>query len=590
MYKSKLSPKNARTASPKSAVGGKQLKLTRSGFSSPKSCSEKESDNLKKTIDILAEENSLLYEFKLTTVPKIAHLKLELEHTKNDLAKKENEIAKMKSFYESEISCMQDYINLLKNSSPISPENIQEELENEKARSMTFYRALMRKQTECEETHDSVENLKKLELEILNLNDQIRKLEKSEMEKNRDIEKLARKIKENEQQRLDRTHFMRSAEDYFESESKSLNNEYMTKTVIENLKGELKGRMTDCINKAVTNFNIFSSNINSLEDKLQKLEFTQKSIVAKTQKSRIMMENIEDMQATVENFKQSLDQMRKEKLEMQKKHEREIKSLTKDIKSYEDETDKYKKRMKNLMQDIENNKLTYENKLKCILKENNELKEKILQTEYEKDDKKRSKIYEDLLKEAKNNQDQLNSENSRLTATQKDLAKKLKDLEREKKSLLVDRNLLLEKEDEIDNLHIKIKDLEKQILEGKKAKNQLLEQMSLLQEQVKIASKKDFSVSTSVDTKCFSVDRSGNSILVVPESDKQAQKKLIVLESECRRLSDLLETHESHSIQLFSSNEELIEKDRKIESLKKQLSETSSKSSQNIESLNVNAK
>ena len=105
MLKQKLSKKLVKAMSPKSVKPSSSLK----NFKSPKSLANspncfktKEKDceiqSMKNVIALLNEEKILLNEYKAMAAPKILNLEEKLEKTKN--------------FYETELLCMQEYINL----------------------------------------------------------------------------------------------------------------------------------------------------------------------------------------------------------------------------------------------------------------------------------------------------------------------------------------------------------------------------------------------------------------------------------------------------------------------------------------------
>ena len=213
-----------------------------------------ETDVLKRAMHTLSEERNLLYEYKLMAVPKINQLEAQLEKTK--------------SLYESEISCMKEYIDILKSSAPTGTEELVESLKAEKSRSLTFYRALMRKQEDCEENHGNSKSGRILESEVQRLSQEKTKiseenkrllednlrLKRNELYKTKELEQLVGKIKKDQQKMYeDSVQSRKSMQETSESEK--------TKDLVESLKSELKNRMNDCVNQAVSNYNLFSNNL-----------------------------------------------------------------------------------------------------------------------------------------------------------------------------------------------------------------------------------------------------------------------------------------------------------------------------------------
>lgn len=324
------------------------------------------------TIDLLTEEKQLLYEYKKVTLPKIQQLKQVLANTESDLQKKDLEIQKLKSFYESEIASMQDYVNLLKNS------DLEEQFRSEKARSMTFYRALTRKQQECEQKHKEIEKVKELESQISIMEQRLKKV-------------------------------VKDGEVNMESESRcSSQNSEVLQEVMKKIKNEVKDRMKECIDQAIVNFSVFNTRIGQLEEKIGKLE------------EGLRGKNFEAL-------KVALEEMKREKLELQRTIEKNYKENIKDITSYEEEIERQKRKVRTLLQEIQENKLLAEGKLKKILNENLGLKSKC---EVMEEKNKELESFGEIVKKSEEREGilkQVNQENAKLMEIVKELQRNLRD-------------------------------------------------------------------------------------------------------------------------------------------------------------------
>ena len=247
MLKQKLSKKLVKAMSPKSVKPSSSLK----NFKSPKSLANspncfktKEKDceiqSMKKVIALLNEEKILLNEYKAMAAPKILNLEEKLEKTKN--------------FYETELLCMQEYINLLKSAAQDPCDDIKELLKVEKARSSTFYQALIRKQTACKEVHLNLEKTQKINEELL---------KNKEKEKNEEIKAFKEKILEEQEKNIQEIQNLQ--EKYLKEQEKNVNlglqvtkikqaKSLQSRSLIEDLKNKLKNRLEVCLSQASKNF------------------------------------------------------------------------------------------------------------------------------------------------------------------------------------------------------------------------------------------------------------------------------------------------------------------------------------------------
>lgn len=391
------------TSSPRAASSTKSQKSVKHFFDLSKAPTDRfdEVAGLRQTIDLLIEEKQLLYEYKKTTVPKIQQLKDCLSKAEQELQKKESEIQKLKGFYESELACMQDYIDLLRNSGGKS--ELEDQLRSEKARSMTFYRALTRKQQECEEKQKENEKVKLLESQI------------SVME-----QRLKEVVKSKEQSLVSSEFSVKNQES--ESRASSQSSEVLQE-VMRKLKTEVKDRMKECIDQAVINFGIFNTRIVKLEEKLLKAERSLQSNKASNE------------------LKTALEEMKKEKLELQKTIEKNYKENIKDITSYEEEIERQKRKVKTLLQELQESKQASENKLKKLQQENSELK--LACEDLEKNSKK-VEIGQDTLKKLNENElilKQVNEENAKLLEIVKELQRNSRENQQKTAKLKAEQDL-----------------------------------------------------------------------------------------------------------------------------------------------------
>jgi chromosome segregation ATPase len=396
----------------------KSFKPSKHSLSSPKAQTDR-AENLRETIELLTEEKNLLYEYKIATVPKIKKLIENLDKSELELQKKEGEIKKLKSFYESEISCMQDYINILKSSGNTK---IEEQLKSEKARSMTFYRALTKKQQECDASKESLLKVKELESQVNSLEEQLKKIRKGEAERLKENEKISQNFNHLAKDSLS---LNRSSNDLSE--------------MIRNLKEEIKERMNENITQVINNFSLFTSKIKKMNEKLDILEDNQKELSSNLSSSKVLKDEIMNL--------------KKEKLDLQKTLEKNYKENINDIKSYEEEIERLKRKIKVFSQDSVENKLMNEEKLRKKSLEIQEVREKCRIAEEEK------KNIEKNLENLEQNDliiEQLNQENQKLTETQKNLEKQLRDLKTSFSSLIQEKTSILKE----NSLHqVMIKDL-----------------------------------------------------------------------------------------------------------------------------------
>lgn len=393
------------TSSPRAASSTKSQKSVKHFFDSSKAPTDRfdEVTGLRQTIDLLIEEKQLLYEYKKTTVPKIQQLKDCLSKAELELQKKDSEIQKLKSFYESELACLQDYIDLLRNNGGKS--ELEDQLRSEKARSMTFYRALTRKQQECEQKHKEIEKVKLLESQISVMEQRLKEAVKGKEESAKEI-RIKEAVKSKEASLANSEFSIKNLDS--DSRGSSQSSEAMQE-VMRKLKTEVKDRMKECIDQAVVNFGIFNSRIIKLEEKVMKAE-------------RFLQSN-----KNFDELKGALEEMKKEKLELQKTIEKNYKENIKDITSYEEEIERQKRKVKALLQELQDSKLTSENKLKKFAQENLEIKAKcedlekvIKKTENDQESFKRMKENELILK-------QVNEENAKLLEIVKELQRSLRE-------------------------------------------------------------------------------------------------------------------------------------------------------------------
>ena len=572
MIKEKLSPKNLKTSSPKSSSGAKRHKLPKSLLGSPKRLvtdREKErlseNDYLKKAINILSEEKNLLYEYKIMAVPKINQLEAQLEKTKN--------------LYESEIAYMQEYINLLKSNNPGKSENLEEELKNEKARSLTFYRALMRKQAECDENQEENENIKRIEANLKKLSDENRRLKASEYEKNREIEELVARLK-NEENKNNESQQSRK------SYSSSVEGEKMKK-LIEDLKNEVKNKMGECINQAVSNYNIFSCNINKIEEKIANLQKNQSNLLVLNEKLKISLKIIETST--------------KEKHDIEKKSEKEYIARLKEISNYEEEHQKQLKTIKNLSKELEQSKSNHEFKLRSILKENREIKEMLnkfddickenntlkekinhlhsaLDNKEEKDKENEKEKINKLIHEKAQLVKKLQELNSKIL----DFEEKLKSAEKEKEETFL---IISNREKIINELNeelLKINNSREnahnsKIAELEDEKISLLSELNTLRQEIAAKIAEENRIEDKIEQKkhYFVIDTMDTSHLAVTIDENTTESELKNHKKEQLKIEMIMKAHEDMATLLFTTNEELVEKYREIDELKYQFAKES---------------
>lgn len=521
MIKSKLSKG---LTSPKTPS---RIKTNKQFFTSPKAQTDRGSDNLRETIELLTEEKNLLYEYKSASVPKIQKLIENLDRSEQELQKKEGEIKKLKSFYESEISCMQDYIEILKSS--INPK-IEEQLKSEKARSMTFYRALTKKQQECESNKESLVKIKQLETHINTLEDQLIKLKKNESERLKENEKLQHNF------------------NHISKDSSSSNKSSNLTEMIRNLKEDVKERMNENTSQVISNFNLFSTKIKKMNEKVQILEEIQ---------NELKMEK--DSKVLINELKNEVLALKKEKFELQKTLEKNYKDNISDIKSYEEEIERLKKKIKNLNQENIENKIVLEEKIR---KKSFELSSYMEKWKDSEDGKKKLEKEMEKLKDLEASEaviQMLNEENRKLIETQNSMEKQVKELKNAYMVWIQEKNIIKKEQDLTENI---IQDLKDSLSKAQSEISRLSQEKTLsLQEQ---SSKKESSLSTCDKTKTLTLEKS-IIIKIIPSSPNPLisnySKKLQKLKQVKQELSMLKDSQKkdsqlSDSLIVFSKQEE----------------------------------
>ena len=575
MLSPKLSPKAQKALSPRSPVLLSKHRSLAPNLTSlslltkEKEKSVSESDYLKKAIHTLNDEKNTLYEYKLMAVPKISQLEAQLEKTK--------------TLYESEISCMQEYIALLKSTAPVAAEELLESLKAEKAKSLTFYRALVRKQADCEENHGNSKSERILESEVQKLCEEKSKiseenkvllednlrLKRNELYKAKELEQLVRKIKKDQQKIYEESILSRrSLQETSETEK--------AKDLVESLKSELKSRMSDCINQAVSNYNLFSHNLLQFENRIKNIEKNHKYMTTISERLRTALKQV--------------DKLRKEKFESDVKSERELNSLLMNIKTYEEDHEYSLKTIRVLTKKIDQINENFESKIENLVKENRELN--------------------DSLK----NIDEIRRENNRLKETLEDLQIQLKSH--------TTSGTLITKPEEYSYLILKLDTLTKkyseQEIDLRNSREENIARSEIIQSQdKKISSLKEISSKLQADNKNLSEsvsilekdllnlnqslhkikqnhpteqhtnNESFNIEKMLPVSIfgiknlVESETELNILKKEYLKLKESSKKEEDLAIHLFTTNEELVEKDREIEDLKQKLEDQEKYKSKN---------
>ena len=519
-----------------------------------------ETDVLKRAMHTLSEERNLLYEYKLMAVPKINQLEAQLEKTK--------------SLYESEISCMKEYIDILKSSAPTGTEELVESLKAEKSRSLTFYRALMRKQEDCEENHGNSKSGRILESEVQRLSQEKTKiseenkrllednlrLKRNELYKTKELEQLVGKIKKDQQKMYeDSVQSRKSMQETSESEK--------TKDLVESLKSELKNRMNDCVNQAVSNYNLFSNNLVQFENRIKNIEKNQKYISTISERLKTTLKQV--------------DKLRKEKFESDVKSENELSNMLMNIKTYEEDHEYNLKTIRALTKKIDEINENCENKLKNLAKENKKLKESLMNLdEIRRENNGLKETLEELQIRFENCAEAGTTsvkpeEYSYLLLKLNSLTKKYSEqgiyLQRAKEENIEMSEIMQYKDKKITD--------QKEIVSKLQADNKTLSQsiatlekdLINLTQDLRKAKQKHLIVQTKepesleIQT-AFSLSIPGIQIHIDPERELDSIKnEYLKLQSPSKKQEDL-------AIQLFTTNEELVEKDREIEDLKQKLS------------------
>ena len=575
MLSPKLSPKAQKALSPRSPVLLSKHRSLAPNLTSlslltkEKEKSVSESDYLKKAIHTLNDEKNTLYEYKLMAVPKISQLEAQLEKTK--------------TLYESEISCMQEYIALLKSTAPVAAEELLESLKAEKAKSLTFYRALVRKQADCEENHGNSKSERILESEVQKLCEEKSKiseenkvllednlrLKRNELYKAKELEQLVGKIKKDQQKIYEESILSRrSLQETSETEK--------AKDLVESLKSELKSRMSDCINQAVSNYNLFSHNLLQFENRIKNIEKNHKYMTTISERLRTALKQV--------------DKLRKEKFESDVKSERELNSLLMNIKTYEEDHEYSLKTIRVLTKKIDQINENFESKIENLVKENKELN--------------------DSLK----NIDEIRRENNRLKETLEDLQIQLKSH--------TTSGTLITKPEEYSYLILKLDTLTKkyseQEIDLRNSREENIARSEIIQSQdKKISSLKEISSKLQADNKNLSEsvsilekdllnlnqslhkikqnhpteqhtnNESFNIEKMLPVSIfgiknlVESETELNILKKEYLKLKESSKKEEDLAIHLFTTNEELVEKDREIEDLKQKLEDQEKYKSKN---------
>ena len=464
MIKSKLSKG---LTSPKTPS---RIKTNKQFFTSPKAQTDRGSDNLRETIELLTEEKNLLYEYKSASVPKIQKLIENLDRSEQELQKKEGEIKKLKSFYESEISCMQDHIDILKSS--INPK-IEEQLKSEKARSMTFYRALTKKQQECESNKESILKIKELETHINTLEGQLIKIKQNESERLKENEKLQNNF------------------NHLSKDSSSSNKSSTLTEMIRNLKEDVKERMNENTGQVISNFNLFSTKIKKMTEKIQILEEIQ-----------IELKSEKDSKIMIDELKAEVLSLKKDKFELQKTLEKNYKENISDIKSYEEEIERLKRKIKGLNQENVDNKIVLEERIRkksfelsCCMEKWKESEDGKKKLEREVERFKDNEASEAVIQ-------MLNDENRKLIETQNSMDKQVKELKSAYMVWIQEKNIIKKENDLNDSIIKDLKDLlskaQSDISKLSQEKNLVLQELSL---------KKESSLSTCDKTKTLTLEK-----------------------------------------------------------------------------------
>ena len=575
MLSPKLSPKAQKALSPRSPVLLSKHRSLAPNLTSlsllnkEKEKSVSESDYLKKAIHTLNDEKNTLYEYKLMAVPKISQLEAQLEKTK--------------TLYESEISCMQEYIALLKSTAPVAAEELLESLKAEKAKSLTFYRALVRKQADCEENHWNSKSERILESEIQKLCEEKSKiseenkvllednlrLKRNELYKAKELEQLVGKIKKDQQKIYEESILSRrSLQETSETEK--------AKDLVESLKSELKSRMSDCINQAVSNYNLFSHNLLQFENRIKNIEKNHKYMTTISERLRTALKQV--------------DKLRKEKFESDVKSERELNSLLMNIKTYEEDHEYSLKTIRVLTKKIDQINENFESKIENLVKENRELN--------------------DSLK----NIDEIRRENNRLKETLEDLQIQLKShttsgtlitKPEEYSYLILKLDTLTKKysEQEIDLRNSReeniarseiIQSQDKKISSLKEISSKLQADNKNLSESVSILEKDLLNLNQSLhkikqnhpteqhtNNESFSIEKMLPVSIFGIKNLVESETELNILKKEYLKLKESSKKEEDLAIHLFTTNEELVEKDREIEDLKQKLEDQEKYKSKN---------